>query len=406
MKRLAIQNKLGQTARLVDWHSPQIIIVFRRDTHRVELCHEIQTLIENKIPFEIINEISLSQIEKQEVAIPGFGILRLNKENSPLSPSLQYINDDTSQLKPLTKWVAAIHVGVIAFIIAFSWLFKPKAPEQQVVYISEDLTKIVQPKETVNMREEKFQRQEVVEQKVSNKTTQGRKSLAQKTAKSNKRAKLERTLEVSKMSAAGALGALGGTPFGSKKSSGLDLAAKNISKGTSGGAGLGGIGGMDVASPGRGVVGSAIGAGGRAQGAGGYGTRGKAGTGQTGYGEFSFAGSSGGYSIPMEEEALIEGGLDRDQISAVIQKNLGQIIYCYEKGLQLKPNLSGRVSVNFVIGGQGFVRQANVADTSLRHAQVESCILDKLKSWKFPKPHGRVDVRVSYPFVLKRVHQG
>ena len=103
-----------------------------------------------------------------------------------------------------------------------------------------------------------------------------------------------------------------------------------------------------------------MGTGGRAKGAGGYETRGKGG-GKPGYGKMSLAGSSGAYFQPLAEEALIQGGLDRDQINAVINRHRGQIIYCYEKGLQVKPKLAGRVNVKFVIARNGRVSTAKVA---------------------------------------------
>jgi hypothetical protein len=66
----------------------------------------------------------------------------------------------------------------------------------------------------------------------------------------------------------------------------------------------------------------------------------------------------------------------------VINRNKGQIIYCYEQGLQGTPSLTGRVSVAFVIGASGRITTAKVAQTSLRSAQVESCMLAKMKNWQ------------------------
>ena len=143
---------------------------------------------------------------------------------------------------------------------------------------------------------------------------------------------------------------------------------------------------------------------GHAGGAGGYGTHGRGG-GQAGYGKISLTGSSSAFFQPMEQEAIIEGGLDREQIAEVIQRHLGQIRFCYEQGLQEKPQLNGRVAIRFYINGGGFVNTAAVSNTSLHAGDVESCIVGHLKSWKFPEPRGGVVVKVTYPFVLKRVTQ-
>jgi TonB family protein len=202
----------------------------------------------------------------------------------------------------------------------------------------------------------------------------------------------------------GALGVLGGMKSGSKNSAGLNLNSVSNSRG-SGVSGRGGRGGHSRALPGKGLIAAGVGAGGKARGSGGYGTSGKGG-GRPGYGKMSMRGASGAYFQPLEEEALIQGGLDREQIAAVINRNMGQIIYCYEKGLQTKPSLSGRVNVRWVIGANGRVQGAKIASSSLKSARVESCLVQKLRGWKFPKPHGNVSVSVLYPFNLKRLGSG
>jgi hypothetical protein len=148
-----------------------------------------------------------------------------------------------------------------------------------------------------------------------------------------------------------------------------------------------------------------LGAGGNVQGAGGYGTKGKGG-GQSGYGKLSLTGSSGAMPIPLGQEASVAKGLDKDMIAAVIQKNLGQVRFCYEQGLQSDAKLSGRVAIDFTIGGNGLVKTAGVENTTLNSKMIEDCLVMRLKTWKFPLPEGGVDVKVSYPFVLRRSGQG
>jgi TonB family protein len=205
----------------------------------------------------------------------------------------------------------------------------------------------------------------------------------------------------------GALGVLGGMKNGSKNSAGFNMNATNNSRGTSwNGAGSGGVGGMERAIHGKGLVASVAGSGGRVEGGGGYGTRGKAGGGRPGYGSMNMGGTAAAYFEPVQEEALVEGGLDKDQIAAVINRHIGEVIYCYEKGLQVSPGLNGRVGVRFVINGGGNVSTASLASSSLNNAKVEGCVMNRLRTWKFPKPVGGVNVKVTYPFVLKRVSQG
>ncbi|MEI7973584.1 MAG: AgmX/PglI C-terminal domain-containing protein [Bdellovibrio sp.] len=98
--------------------------------------------------------------------------------------------------------------------------------------------------------------------------------------------------------------------------------------------------------------------------------------------------------------------MDKDLIGAVIAKNLGQIRFCYEQGLQLDASLHGRVAVDFTIDASGAVKLAQVQSSSLNSKQVEDCMVLRLKGWKFPLPENGKDVKVSYPFVLRRSGQG
>jgi len=202
----------------------------------------------------------------------------------------------------------------------------------------------------------------------------------------------------------GALAVLGRLNKRTNQKGGLNLGAVR----TSPGPGLGGTqgsGGVQTSLYGKGILAAPVGAGNNVRGAGGYGTKGRGG-GQDGFGQMSLVGSLGTSSIPLGKEAIIQGGLDQESIAAVIQKNMGQIRFCYEQGLQSDPKLMGRVAVDFTIGGTGSVKTANLSSSTLHSQLVENCILMRLKTWKFPLPEGGVDVKVSYPFMLRRLGAG
>ncbi len=99
----------------------------------------------------------------------------------------------------------------------------------------------------------------------------------------------------------------------------------------------------------------------------------------------------------------VSDALPRSVVRRVIQKNLSQIRYCYERGMVRQPGLTGRVRVRFEIGSRGLVRTAKVARSSLGDARVERCILKRIRRWRFPKPRGGGQVVVHYPFVLRAV---
>lgn len=95
------------------------------------------------------------------------------------------------------------------------------------------------------------------------------------------------------------------------------------------------------------------------------------------------------------------GSLDRELIRQVIHAHRSQIRFCYESELNRAPNLSGKVSIKFVINDKGMVSVAQVASSTMGNATVETCVASRVRTWVFPKPKGGGQVVVQYPFVFK-----
>ena len=192
------------------------------------------------------------------------------------------------------------------------------------------------------------------------------------------------------------------------------LGKKNLTKALGGaptsiaqasaGAGAGGTagsGGELLSGLGQGVKRTTVGNSGTV-GLGGVGTKG-AGGGNGGYGNTS-VGSGGGRalsSMPVSQDIVLDGGLDRSVIQATIAKYLSQVRACYEEGLRGNAGLSGTVTMQFEVGSLGALNSARVGKSSLGNADVEGCIAHKMMTWKFPKPLGGVNVKVAYPFLLR-----
>ena len=84
----------------------------------------------------------------------------------------------------------------------------------------------------------------------------------------------------------------------------------------------------------------------------------------------------------------------------MVRRRLGEVRHCYEQGLISQPDISGTVSVRFVIGPTGSVSAATVAGSSLGAARVDSCVASAVRRWTFPAPEGGGMVAVTYPFML------
>ena len=105
------------------------------------------------------------------------------------------------------------------------------------------------------------------------------------------------------------------------------------------------------------------------------------------------------------KEAFIDEGLSRDEVGRVIHSRISEIRYCYESSMIRKPNIEGKLVVDFTIAASGRVRSANVNKSSVRDERLNECILKRLARWEFPKPKSGVEVAVSYPFIFKRLRR-
>ncbi|MCB0377064.1 MAG: AgmX/PglI C-terminal domain-containing protein [Bdellovibrionales bacterium] len=377
-KNLVLLNKSGEVVRVFPWTQPgKVWTLFRKDTKRVEVVSSLTPFNKKQIPYEVLEEIPAARLEQQKVAVGDFGYLSVS-EAQALEPKTQEHKEyDFSGARKAILFS-------IFFYLLFGYLMTDVfAPTHE---IAEEIKE-----------EKKKEIVKVVRQKLNLPKTVQRRSVSLNT-NTQKPTKVTQTKKQG-WKRRGALAALGQLSKGKQKG-GLDLGAVKATAGP----GLGGSkgsGGVQTSIYAKGLVAAPLGAGHNIKGGGGYGTSGKGG-GKAGFGSVSLIGSTGASLIPIPSEATVDGGLSSDLIADVVRRNLGQIRFCYEQGLQLDSTLAGRVAVRWVIDANGSVKTAAVKNTSLNNQTVEDCILRRLRTWKFPLPENRQEVPVSYPFLLKR----
>ncbi len=94
-----------------------------------------------------------------------------------------------------------------------------------------------------------------------------------------------------------------------------------------------------------------------------------------------------------------QGSIDKAAVLRVIQSHIGEIQYCYEKQLRVQSGLSGRVQLEWTINTDGRVSIVKNKQSTLKSAAAITCMMGKVKTWKFPKPTGG-SVIISFPFVF------
>ncbi len=421
--KLVLENKQGQKVRTINWTDDTLYLIFNHESRRVESHIDLHELEEREISFTVLKEIKRNDIGANGILVPRIGRVRFESDHDIMSPEAELSDDDKEEMTTSLKRSFYVHSSLFLLLLCLSFFAgnDPKTLEEP------NLVQIPVPKkeEVVTPKSVAVSEVRIVPRKIPPRAkivnhpvphpklmTHHERVRPQKHAKVanvQKQHTVYSHNSTETIEMVGALGALGGLKNGKKGAAGLDLNSMKNIRGAGVGSGGGGVGsglsgGIRTVLPGSGLVAGSVGNGGRAQSAGGYGTKGIGG-GRAGYGKINMVGSLSGITLPVDEEAVIQGGLDRDQIAAVINKHMGQIVYCYEQGLQSKPELTGRVSIRFVIGPKGVVSTAGVAHSSLHNSQVESCVVSKMRGWKFPQPVGNVSVNVLYPFDLRRVTQ-
>jgi TonB family protein len=177
---------------------------------------------------------------------------------------------------------------------------------------------------------------------------------------------------------------------------GLGTGINSALGGLQGGAGVGdaqGVGGL-------GSRGSGAGGGGTGLGLGGLGTKG-GGRGRGGYGSIDLGGKGKDSTRVIPGKTTVVGGLDKDVIMKVIKRHQNEIKFCYEQELQKNAALGGKVAVAWTIDPAGAVSESNVSESSIGNANVESCIVQRIRRWKFPEPQGGGVVSVTFPWIFK-----
>ncbi|MET0343453.1 MAG: AgmX/PglI C-terminal domain-containing protein [Polyangiales bacterium] len=168
------------------------------------------------------------------------------------------------------------------------------------------------------------------------------------------------------------------------------LGAAKASAGVSGGRALRGAGGGEQGTLlGGGPIGTGTGGG-----------RVGAGTGAGGKGAGKGAGGKGELRVAVTPGApQVSGFLSAEQINRVVRANQAALRYCYETEVQRQRGLRGKVVLQWRVDRAGGVPDARVAQSTLKNANVEGCMLRQVRKWRFPKPDGG-EVAVVYPFLF------
>ena len=93
------------------------------------------------------------------------------------------------------------------------------------------------------------------------------------------------------------------------------------------------------------------------------------------------------------------GFCKRGDSARVVRRRSGAIRSCYQRRLQVKPTLSGKITARWQIAQSGRVASASTVQDTIRDGAVTQCIMRVLRRMTFPRPEGGVCI-VQWPFVF------
>lgn len=92
-----------------------------------------------------------------------------------------------------------------------------------------------------------------------------------------------------------------------------------------------------------------------------------------------------------------KGRLERDEVRRVVNSHSRDIIRCQVEAKRGKPDLAGRLVMQWTVSPAGSVSGIHVVYDDMGAAELTACVKQALKTWKFPEPRGG-PATVNYPF--------
>jgi Ca-activated chloride channel family protein len=82
-------------------------------------------------------------------------------------------------------------------------------------------------------------------------------------------------------------------------------------------------------------------------------------------------------------EKIEARGIDEKSVRTVMESKLSGIETCYNRAVNIKPGISGKIELKIEIDESGKVIKVTVVSSKLNDKDLEKCITEKIKKWRF-----------------------
>ena len=93
------------------------------------------------------------------------------------------------------------------------------------------------------------------------------------------------------------------------------------------------------------------------------------------------------------------GGCDKGDIAKNVRRRAAALRACYERQLMSKPDLKGKVTVQWTINQEGAVTRPKVVTNTINNPSVTDCVMRTINRIRFKKPEAGICV-IQWPFVF------
>lgn len=107
-------------------------------------------------------------------------------------------------------------------------------------------------------------------------------------------------------------------------------------------------------------------------------------------------------SAALSPLRLRPGSLDPEKVREIVSSQQPAIRSCYQRAVLETPSLAGRCTVHIVVAGDGAVGSASLQGSTVRSLSLGRCLLQLVRTWRFPAPADGKAVAVDYPLVFRR----
>lgn len=109
-----------------------------------------------------------------------------------------------------------------------------------------------------------------------------------------------------------------------------------------------------------------------------------------------------GTTRPLKPGERRTSPLSRDEIEQVIRKNNDDALDCFDSHLPKDVKVTGKLYVSFEIESDGKVSEAhyNESKSTYKNPKLAACLVEKVKTWRFPILQTDETLQINYPFQL------